>query len=314
MTNLTPSGNPEIAKAFEIHEAQQRITNTKVGCALVVTLMPAGSSLDYFVYRGEVVPFLVLRLICASIAALIWASLYYEIGRRKCKWLGVVVPLLPVIFIGAMIAMKDGFASPYYAGLNLVLLAVGAVLHWSLLESIVAVILVLFIYIGAGIIHGHFPESKTLFNNFYFISLMDIIVVVGTFFQNRARFREFALRYELDRNKRELETALTQLKEAEAELVQNESSHRSDASVQDSSTKSTTRSTTPPPASTRSSKRPSFSPPNASRITTRPSRTSRTASNESPASYPTCVPLRTTTTRAPSRCPPPTSSPRRSVS
>jgi two-component system sensor histidine kinase PhcS len=106
--------------------------------------------------------------------------------------------------------------------LNLVLLAVGAVLHWSLLESIVAVILVLFIYIGAGIIHGHFPESKTLFNNFYFISLMDIIVVVGTFFQNRARFREFALRYELDRNKRELETALTQLKEAEAELVQNE--------------------------------------------------------------------------------------------
>ena len=50
-----------------------------------------------------------------------------------------------------MIAVKEGFASPYYAGLNLVLLAVGSVLHWTIREACIAVILVLFIYIGAGI-------------------------------------------------------------------------------------------------------------------------------------------------------------------
>jgi len=44
------------------------------------------------------------------------------------QWLGVVVPLLPVAFLAGMIAVTDGFGSTYYAALNLVLLAVGAVL------------------------------------------------------------------------------------------------------------------------------------------------------------------------------------------
>jgi hypothetical protein len=63
-------------------------------------------------------------------------------GRKSGKWLGIIVPLLPVVFIAWMIVVKGGFASPYYAGMNLVLLAVGAVLHWTLSESIVAVTLV----------------------------------------------------------------------------------------------------------------------------------------------------------------------------
>src|SRR5881394_2468684 len=105
--------------------------------------MPAGSLLDYFVYPDKLWPFLEIRLLCSAIAALIWGFLFTELGRRSSKRLGVVVPLLPVIFIAQMIAAKEGFASPYYAGLNLVLLAVGAVLRWTFKESVVAVILVL---------------------------------------------------------------------------------------------------------------------------------------------------------------------------
>ena len=43
--------DPAIVKAFHAYEAQESISNTKVGCALVVILMPAGSTADYFVYR-----------------------------------------------------------------------------------------------------------------------------------------------------------------------------------------------------------------------------------------------------------------------
>jgi signal transduction histidine kinase len=194
-----------LLKAFRAYEAQQRITHTKVGCALVVTLMPAGSLLDRFVYSDKIREFFYLRLMAAAIAGLIWAFLLTRIGRKCSKWLGVIVPLVPVVFIAWMIAVKEGFASPYYAGLNLVLLAVGAVLQWTVLESLVAVSLVLLVYIAAGFAHGSFPDSRILFNNFYFIVLMDVIVVVGTYFQSRQRFREFALRYELDENKKELE-------------------------------------------------------------------------------------------------------------
>src|SRR5678816_1541264 len=104
-----------------------------------------------------------------------------------------------------MIAITEGFASPYYAGLNLVLLAVGFVLRWTVIESILGVALVILLYVGAGVAYGEFPGRDVMFNNFYFIALMDLIVVVGTYYENRSRFREFVLRYELDRNRRMLE-------------------------------------------------------------------------------------------------------------
>jgi two-component system sensor histidine kinase PhcS len=211
-----------IVEAFRSYEAQQRIANTKVGCALVVTLMPVGSTADYFIYREKLWSFFWLRVACSAIGTIIWAFLLTDKGRKSSKWLGVIVPLLPVVFLAWMISVTDGFASPYYAALNLVLLAVGAVLHWTLWESIFAVFLVLLMYIGAGVIHGVIPPAAVLFNNFYFIALMDIIVVVGTYFQSRQRFREFVLRYELDKNRKALEVSLQQLKENEMQLVQTE--------------------------------------------------------------------------------------------
>jgi two-component system sensor histidine kinase PhcS len=216
--------DPAIVTAFYADEAEKRIENTKVGCALVVTLMPLGSAMDYVFYCDQWWPFFGLRLACSSIAAIIWAVLYTRVGRQHSQWLGLTVPLLPVVFLAWIIAATNGFGSTYYAALNLVLLAVGAVLHWTLRESIVAVLLALALYISAGLFHGHFSEigMKSIFNNFYFITLMDIIVVVGTFFQSRARFREFVLRQELDKNRAALETSLTQLKENEAQLVQSE--------------------------------------------------------------------------------------------
>src|SRR5438552_9754972 len=74
--------NAEVLKAYHANEARERITNTKVGCALVVTLMPVGSLLDYFVYPDELWPFLGSRLLCSAIAALIWVFLFTEVGRR----------------------------------------------------------------------------------------------------------------------------------------------------------------------------------------------------------------------------------------
>jgi signal transduction histidine kinase len=205
MNRVQTKANFEIHKAFQAYETQERIINTRIGCILVVLLMPVGSALDYFVYRDMLTPFLYIRLFCSSVAALIWFFLYSKIGQSHNKWLGVVVPLLPAVAIAGMIAVKEGFASPYYAGLNLILLAVGAVLQWTVAESLVAVCLALLIYILAGIVYGKTPPSGILFNNFYFIVLMDVIVVVGTYFQGKFRFREFALRYELNKNRQELE-------------------------------------------------------------------------------------------------------------
>nr|HVY71958.1 histidine kinase dimerization/phospho-acceptor domain-containing protein [Verrucomicrobiae bacterium] len=211
MQNANPANDPELLAAFRTYEQQTRIQNTKVGCFLVVTLMPAGSTLDWFVYKEHTLSFFLLRLACSALAGLIWGMLYTPAGRRLGQVFGVVVPLLPVIFIALMIAQTQGFMSPYYAGLNLVLLAVGAVLRWTFVESVVAVVLVFLIYVAAGVWHyfhhplDHGITGNLLFNNFYFLTLMDIIVVVGTFFQYRQRMREFSLRFALDKSRADLE-------------------------------------------------------------------------------------------------------------
>src|SRR5260221_8530969 len=115
---------PELRRSFDAYAAQQRISNTKVGCWLVILLMPAGFLLDYWVYPEKKGSFFALRLLSSALAGIIFAFLFTNAGRRSGKWLGVVVPLIPVISIAGMIIVAEGFGSPYYAGLNLVLLAV----------------------------------------------------------------------------------------------------------------------------------------------------------------------------------------------
>ncbi len=201
--------------AFRDYVSQQRIANSKIGCLLVIFLMPAGVLLDQFVYPDELNPFFYLRIGAAFAGAIVLGYLHTDLGKRNAGWLGIVVPLIPVVAIAGMIAVRGGFASSYYAGLNLVLLAVGAVLHWTLWESIVACLLVIILYTAAGLLYHNATPTPPgiLVNNFYFITLMDVIVVVGTYFAEKQRFREFALRYELDQNRAQLEESNQKLKE-----------------------------------------------------------------------------------------------------
>ncbi len=233
MDNQSSISTEIIQRAFKETEAQRRIGNTRVGCVLVMLLMPAGIPMDFFVYPDHFRLFFQLRLWSAIVAMAIWGIMHTAWGQRWSTLFGWIIPLVPVFFITWMIAASEGFQSSYYAGLNLVLLAVGAVLNWTFLESIFFVTIVLFTYITTGIMYGvlnHVPaRSELLANNFFFIGCMDIIVVVGTFFAYRQREREFSLRYQLDEEKKkteqrnqELADAYQKLTEQESQLVQSQ--------------------------------------------------------------------------------------------
>lgn len=204
---------PQVLEAFQAYERRERITNTRVGCALVLTLMPAGIPMDYFVYPEHFDLFLQLRLAAAVVAGIILLLLRLPGTRRWSHAFGFVIPFVPVFFITWMIAVSEGFLSPYYAGLNLVLLAVGAVLRWTVAESLFFVLTVLALYIGTGVFHGGDIPVGVLANNFFFIGCMDIIAVVGNFYAHRQRRREFVLRYELDASRAQLEESNRKLTE-----------------------------------------------------------------------------------------------------
>ncbi|HEX4265357.1 MAG TPA: ATP-binding protein [Verrucomicrobiae bacterium] len=203
----------EFREAFLSHEQQVRIRTGKLACALVFFLMPFGVTLDFFVYPDHVAAFFRLRLLCSLLVAVVWALHFTSVARKQYPLVGLPIVLLPAFFITLMVYQTDA-VSPYYAGLNLIMLAVSAVGHWSVLETLLAVGSVIVMYLFAYVARRPDPqEFRFFFNDVYFLSLTGIIVVSGNYIFNRLSFREFALRFELDRNKKALEESNQKLVE-----------------------------------------------------------------------------------------------------
>ena len=180
-------------------EATERLHSGKVACALVIFLMPAGITLDWFVYRDQVPFFLLLRLICSALTAGLlalhfrnWEARQYRLfGLPVHRVLGLPIALLPAFFIAWMIYVTDGFSSWYYAGLNLIVLAVSVVVRWAVWESVLAVLGVAAMYTLACVLHSQLRAGRwddaVVYNNYYFLSLTGIIVVAGNYYFNRLR-------------------------------------------------------------------------------------------------------------------------------
>src|SRR5678815_5157248 len=193
----------EIQEAFAAHDRQVTISNFKIACALGMLLMPAGVLLDWAMYRDMVPYFLQLRLACSVLIAIFLAILLTPFGRQHYRFLGVTLFMLPASFIAWMIYAKDGATSPYYAGLNLVLMVLAFVLHWTFKESLSAACLVIILYVTAclpSLLHANIPRLARgeFLNNLYFLLLTGIIVSTRSYFHSKSRFREFVLRFELD--------------------------------------------------------------------------------------------------------------------
>jgi signal transduction histidine kinase len=229
----------QVLAAYQDYEREVTITNFKVACVLGMILMPAGSVLDFLVFPKECEfwpKFLALRLCSSLLIGAFLALLLTRFGRTFYRQLGIILLLIPTSFIAFMIYATHGQASPYYAGINLVLLMVAFVLRWTFWESLIAVVLALVIYLAACFLPGPgsgqsyqlapssaesdptkqpvvVGEAGLFANNLYFLVLTGIIVVTGNYFLSAWRFREFALRYELDRNRLELEESNRRLME-----------------------------------------------------------------------------------------------------
>jgi signal transduction histidine kinase len=202
----------EFREALQAHERAERSHSGHIASLLVVFLMPAGITLDWFVYPDYVGRFLVLRLICSALG-LVLCFLHAPKFYRFQRLLGVPIALLPVAFMAWMIHLTEGPASPYYAGLNLVLLAVSVVVHATTLESLISLLCVLAMYLLACLPGGIPQHAAIFFNNLYFLVLTGIIVVTGNLYFNRLRRSEFAARFELDKNKQALEENNAKLRE-----------------------------------------------------------------------------------------------------
>ena len=227
------SGAERLADAYREFERALRVRQAKVGFALALVLMPAGISLDYFVYPDLLWPILKVRLLCdlALLPCMIFA--FTRLGRRCAVLLDKPCVLLPTISISWMIYASEGALSPYYAGLNLMIIGGCLLIPYKLREAALMSAAVLACYAAACLLnsaappHGKVssamgPVASAMYNNMYFITLTGIICTTACHYIALRRFEDFRLRHELDANNHELASTLTKLKETEVQLVQSE--------------------------------------------------------------------------------------------
>jgi signal transduction histidine kinase len=203
----------EVHRAFAEHDREVTINNFKVACLIGAVLMPCGYFMDRHKYPSLVGHFLVLRVLSSVLIGLFLGILLTPFGRRHYRFLGITLFMVPASLIAAMIYATHNPGSSYYAGLSLVLLALAFVLHWTFRETSVAASLVLILYLGASLPNDPAQDIGEFANNLFFLGSAALVAVIGSYFHSKTRFREFALRFELDKNRSALEESNQKLLE-----------------------------------------------------------------------------------------------------
>ncbi|HXU75416.1 MAG TPA: ATP-binding protein, partial [Methylomirabilota bacterium] len=209
--------DPEIQKAFAEYDRRDSIHNSKVGCLLAIVLMPLGSfSMDYFMYREQHLwDFFLLRLASSVLTIVVLGLLMSRKAERYYRALRMAWYWIPMLFIACLIYAAKDPTSPYYAGFNLVLVTVGVVLPWTYREILATSLLIISAYVGISL-HSGWGHNPYLANNLFFLGCTALIVVTGSYFHSRLRFREFSLRFELERNRKIIEENNRKLVELDA--------------------------------------------------------------------------------------------------
>lgn len=207
-----PMTDSALKAAFLKSRDAVRYSGVRVACWLVIVLMPAGASLDWFVYPEQRGFLFLLRVICTILAFGLWLILGTRFGRRRHRIFGMMLLGLPNLFMCLMIYFTEGAHSPYYAGLNIMLMGFSWVVQVGLTEAVAAIAITLLMYCAACLGHGG-GTFADYYNNLYFIVLTGITAMTGGYLLNRLHYREFALRQELDANRRELEASNAKLVE-----------------------------------------------------------------------------------------------------
>src|SRR5689334_16437991 len=116
----------EFQRAYQEQNRRDQISNSTLATILSMILNLSCSVMDYCMYgqKGLMGRFFEARLCSILVVALAWAWFRTPMGRHHHRLFGVMWYASPMIMILWMIGVADDPYSPYYAGLNIILLAV----------------------------------------------------------------------------------------------------------------------------------------------------------------------------------------------
>ncbi len=173
--------------------AEQRVAAeraAKVTAACALTLVPFFTYLDSILFPEYEPLFLYWRLATLALAGGVLLLLLAGIGRRHALVLGVLVPTTIGLDVDAMTTLAGREASPYYAGVIVVLLAASLLLPWPPSWAFVTSALLVGGYVGGILAMGPVHDVPLFVTNVLLLASSAVLVVIGSAMAERTRRRD----------------------------------------------------------------------------------------------------------------------------
>jgi len=204
-----PAGDQTFAKYI----APRNLAVARLGGVFIALMMPAGFVLDWFTNPGHAAEFFLLRCAAGALSLGLWGLTYLPGAHRFEYALGLAPLLIASASIELMITSLDGYASTYYAGLNLCILGVGVGFTWSIRRTVFACCLIISFWLVPGLLAPDPLDPKPFVNNLFFLVVTSMIAVASNETRYRQVQREHVASTSLLHTSNELALALDKLRE-----------------------------------------------------------------------------------------------------
>ena len=194
-----PPPSASALQAFETYRVGVLHDWLKTLCLVAGCLVPLFVVLDYLTMPNELLKrFMLYRALGTGGVVLQFFIVRATQPSSRSFIHGYVLNAIISVMIVQMTVDLGGFDSGYYAGLNLLMVAVNVMLPWRAIHSAINGLGTIALYLGANTLTGSAFHPEALINKLYFLVATLVIIVAISQIRYKLTEREFLLRAQLE--------------------------------------------------------------------------------------------------------------------
>jgi response regulator RpfG family c-di-GMP phosphodiesterase/signal transduction histidine kinase len=198
-TQKTSVFDADLLAGFESETVRKASSDTRLATIVAAISFSFFGILDYFVYAQLFRIFIFIRLIVVISNMGIYLLTMTGFGKRFPRELGMAGYCICCLSIVLMVHLTGDAASPYYAGVSLVLIVFLAVLPLDLTRTAIISLIVYASYVVPMIALKRVNHLAPLLNNNFFLLCTIALVILSSHHATQLRFLEFSARFGLAR-------------------------------------------------------------------------------------------------------------------
>ena len=177
-------------------------------------LYPIFGVLDYLVAPQDSLPYLFTTRAVVTLATIaVWRLLRTKLFDQWPNVISAGLLLFGAFGISGMTVFMGGLASPYYAGLSLIIVATGLLFVWPARVVLLTHGAIVASFVLPNALSGRLGEPVVVVSNLFFLCSTAIVISVGQILSYRAQREQLVNQLLVERTKARLEEANQQLKQ-----------------------------------------------------------------------------------------------------